>query len=143
LSLSNNLSGTSRKKQKDIFKARVEEARRGFDKARTNYITFLKECIEPKSDTKGVFKRLRGEKIKGEAFDPLYKLSRLHLDQHNTTVCQLDTQSQGFSLNEGYYKAIRNHLGIVYNQLPQDLQDELLKQSNDKEQQQQRQPPTT
>ena len=90
-----------------------------------------------------MFKLLRGEKIKGEAFDPLYKLSRLHLDQHNTTICQLDAKSKGFSLNEDYYKAIRNHLKIVYNQLPQDLQDELLKQSNDKEQQQQRQPPTT
>jgi hypothetical protein len=143
LSLSNNLSGTSRKKQKDIFNARVEEGRRGFDKARTNYITFLKQCIEPKSDAKGVFKRLRGEKIKGEAFDPLYKLSRLHLDQHHTTVCQLDTKSKGVSLNIAYYAPIRKHLATVYNQLPQDLQVELLKQSTDKEQQQQRQLPTT
>ncbi len=75
-----------------------------------------------------MFKRLRGEKIKGEAFGPLYKLSRLHLDQHNTTICQLDTKNKGFSLNDGYIQAIRNHLGIVYNQLPQDFQVELLKQ---------------
>jgi hypothetical protein len=59
------------------------------------------------------------EKITGEAFD---RLSRLHLDHNHTKICQLDTKIKGVSLNDAYYAAVRKHLGIVYNQLPHDVQ---------------------
>ncbi len=65
---------------------------------------------------------MRGEKVIGDVCDPLYRLTKLRLEEQDIDICQLATGSKKDSLDEDDYEAIRNHLKIVFNQLPKTLQ---------------------